>query len=46
MKSILTVDYSKTVRNIIKKALEPLEVEILQAEDGQQGLQVVAETMT
>jgi two-component system, cell cycle response regulator len=43
MKRILTVDDSKTMRNIIKKALEPLEVEVLQAEDGQQGLQVVAE---
>jgi two-component system, cell cycle response regulator len=40
MKRVLTVDDSKSMRSIIKKALQPLDVDVLQAEDGEQGLQV------
>ncbi len=42
MKRVLTVDDSRAMRNIIAKALAELDVEILQAEDGQQGLESVA----
>jgi len=43
MKRVLTVDDSKAMRSIIKRALQPLEVEVLYAEDGQQGLQVAGD---
>lgn len=42
MKRVLTVDDSRAMRNIVAKALADLDVEILQAEDGQQGLDAVA----
>jgi DNA-binding response OmpR family regulator len=42
MKRVLTVDDSRAMRNIVSKALAGLELEILQAEDGQQGLDSVA----
>jgi len=42
MKRVLTVDDSRAMRNIISKALSDLELEILQAEDGQQGLEAIA----
>jgi len=43
MKRVLTVDDSRAMRNIVSKALADLEVEIFQAEDGQQGLAAIAE---
>ncbi len=41
MKKVLTVDDSRAMRNIISKAIADLEVEIVQAEDGKQGLDAV-----
>jgi two-component system response regulator TctD len=42
MKRVLTVDDSKTARTLVKEALQSLDVEVLQAEDGRQGLQMVS----
>jgi len=42
MKRVLTVDDSSSMRMIIKKALSSLELELSQAEDGQQGLDQAA----
>lgn len=36
---VLTVDDSKTIRMIVKKAFKPYECEISEAEDGQKGLE-------
>ncbi len=44
MKRILTVDDSRSMRSIISKALANIGAEILQAEDGKQGLDVVEST--
>jgi len=38
---VLTVDDSKTIRMIVKKAFKPYECEIFEAEDGQKGLESV-----
>lgn len=38
---VLTVDDSKTIRMIVKKAFKPYECEISEAEDGQKGLESV-----
>src|SRR5215813_6379382 len=43
MARILTVDDSRAVRVLVKKALHELGLEIDEAENGEQGLQVVAE---
>lgn len=44
MKRVLTIDDSRSLRSIVKKALKTLEeVEIFEAEDGQQGLAAVEE---
>jgi two-component system, cell cycle response regulator len=40
---VLTVDDSRAMRGIISKALASLDLEILQAEDGEQGLKMIAE---
>jgi len=40
---VLTVDDSKTIRMIVKKAFKPYQVDIAEAENGQQGLAAVAE---
>ncbi|MFO7985834.1 MAG: response regulator [Desulfatiglandaceae bacterium] len=37
---VLTVDDSKTIRMIVKKAFKPFECELFEAENGQQGLEV------
>jgi DNA-binding response OmpR family regulator len=37
---ILTVDDSKTIRMIVKKAFKPFECELFEAENGHQGLEV------
>ncbi|MCF8082687.1 MAG: response regulator [Deltaproteobacteria bacterium] len=37
---VLTVDDSKTIRMIVKKAFKPYECELFEAENGQQGLEV------
>jgi DNA-binding response OmpR family regulator len=37
---ILTVDDSRTIRMIVKKALTPYEVEVLEAENGMDGLEL------
>ncbi|MBI9087536.1 MAG: response regulator [Desulfobacterales bacterium] len=37
---ILTVDDSKTIRMIVKKAFKPYDCELYEAENGQQGLEV------
>ena len=39
---ILTVDDSKTIRMIVKKAFKPYDCELYEAENGQQGLEVAA----
>ena len=39
---ILTVDDSKTVRIIVKKAFKPYDVEIIEAANGVEGLAVAA----
>lgn len=44
MIQILTVDDSRAVRAIIKKALSFMDVEITQAEDGKQGLDAVEQS--
>lgn len=43
-KRVLTVDDSRSMRSIIAKALGDLDLEILQAEDGQQGLEAVEQS--
>jgi len=37
---VLTVDDSKTIRMIVKKAFKPFECDLFEAENGQQGLEV------
>ena len=39
---VLTVDDSKTIRMIVKKAFKPYDCELHEAENGQQGLEVAA----
>jgi CheY-like chemotaxis protein len=39
---ILTVDDSRTIRMIVKKAFEPYDCELFEAENGEQGLDMVA----
>jgi len=43
-KTILTVDDSKSIREAVRFALEPLGYNIVEAEDGQHGLEVLADT--
>jgi DNA-binding response OmpR family regulator len=44
MKRVLAVDDSRSMRMLITEALAPLGIEILQAEDGQKGLQAAIES--
>lgn len=41
---ILTVDDSKTIRMIVKKAFKPFDVELLEAENGVEGLAVAGKS--
>jgi two-component system chemotaxis response regulator CheY len=41
-KTVLCIDDSPTIRLLVKKTLEPLGYQILEAEDGQKGLDLAA----
>lgn len=41
-KTILCIDDSPTIRMLVKKTLEPLGYQVLEADDGQKGLDVAA----
>ncbi len=42
-KKVLTVDDSKSMRSIVAKAISELPIQVLEAEDGQQGLAAIIE---
>jgi len=44
MKRVLAVDDSKSMCTLIAEALEPLDLELLQAQNGEEGLRVVSKT--